>query len=120
MPKSLRKGFNDHIGGDKGGWAITKVLRVPGTRYFKYPQRPRVKLLRDDGPTYRVRDLMRYAADVADVELEGGRGTSGGGCARDPEEVSGGSVSAHWRRSTARWATRDAVGRDVQACHAAV
>ena len=74
VPKSLRKGFNDHIGGDKGGWAITKVLRVPGTRNFKYPQRPRVKLLHDDGPTYRVRDLMRYAADVADVELEGGRG----------------------------------------------
>jgi hypothetical protein len=67
VSKGLRKGFNAHIGADKGGWGITKVLRVPGTTNYKYPQRPRVKVLRRDGPTYRVGDLMRYAVQVEDV-----------------------------------------------------
>ena len=30
--KSLRKGLNDFCKGDSGGWMLTKVLRVPGTR----------------------------------------------------------------------------------------
>ena len=33
------------VGADKGGWDGTQVLRVPGTRNYKYPARPRVKLL---------------------------------------------------------------------------
>jgi len=32
-------------GGDKGGWDVTQVLRIPGTRNYKYESRPRVKLL---------------------------------------------------------------------------
>jgi RecA-family ATPase len=40
---SKRIAYGD--GGDKGGWDLTQVLRVPGTRNFKYPSRPEVKLL---------------------------------------------------------------------------
>ena len=29
-------------GADKGGWDITQVLRIPGTRNFKYPSAPTV------------------------------------------------------------------------------
>lgn len=32
------------IGGDPGGWDVTQVLRIPGTRNEKYPERPMVKL----------------------------------------------------------------------------
>lgn len=32
-------------GADKGGWDLTQVLRLPGTRNFKYPAAPEVKLL---------------------------------------------------------------------------
>jgi hypothetical protein len=33
------------LGADKGGWDITQVLRVPGTRNHKYDGKPEVKLL---------------------------------------------------------------------------
>lgn len=32
-------------GADKGGWDVTQVLRVPGTRNYKYDSHPPVKLL---------------------------------------------------------------------------
>lgn len=32
------------IGGDRGGWDITQVLRIPGTKNFKYPSAPTVEL----------------------------------------------------------------------------
>lgn len=32
-------------GADKGGWDVTQVLRIPGTRNHKYPMAPPVKLL---------------------------------------------------------------------------
>lgn len=32
-------------GGDKGGWDLTQVLRLPGTNNFKYPSAPEVRLL---------------------------------------------------------------------------
>lgn len=32
-------------GADKGGWDLTQVLRVPGTRNYKYESNPQVKLL---------------------------------------------------------------------------
>jgi hypothetical protein len=69
--KALRRGFNRAIGADDGGWIVTKVLRVPGTRNRKpdyAPNPPLVKLLWDDGPTFRVRDLMKYADDEEEVE----------------------------------------------------
>jgi hypothetical protein len=72
VPKELRKGFNDYIKADKGGWIITKVLRVVGCKNYKYDPPARVRLLWDNGPTHRTRDLMRYAVDVVDVDDEGG------------------------------------------------
>ena len=39
-------------GADKGGWDITQVLRVPGTRNFKYPSAPVVELLWSEPTTY--------------------------------------------------------------------
>jgi len=32
-------------GGDKGGWDLTQVLRIPGTQNFKYDSAPEVRLL---------------------------------------------------------------------------
>lgn len=33
------------LGADRGGWDLTQVLRLPGTRNFKYPDAPMVELL---------------------------------------------------------------------------
>ena len=70
--KSMRKGLNDFCKGDSGGWMLTKVLRVPGCKNFKYDPPPRVKTLWDDGPLYRKNDMLKLAVDVPDVDEEGG------------------------------------------------
>jgi hypothetical protein len=59
------------VGADKGGWDLTQVLRVPGTRNHKYPGAPRVKLLFADGPEYQPKALMRkLRAMVPDQQVE--------------------------------------------------
>lgn len=45
-------------GGDKGGWDVTQVLRLPGTRNYKYPSRPEVKLMWADRNAYSVSEIM--------------------------------------------------------------
>lgn len=44
---------------DKGGWSLTKVLRVPGSTSTKHGYNFAVKLLWDDGPTYSPRQVVR-------------------------------------------------------------
>jgi hypothetical protein len=47
-PKTLAKlnrALSYALDADRGGWDLTQVLRIPGTRNFKYPQAPMVKLL---------------------------------------------------------------------------
>lgn len=51
-------------GADKGGWSVTKALRIPGTYNYKYSRPKRVKLLWDNGPTYSLKRLLRTVKDV--------------------------------------------------------
>jgi hypothetical protein len=44
-------------GGDKGGWDLTQVLRIPGTRNFKYDSAPIVKLLWAKSRAYSVEEI---------------------------------------------------------------
>lgn len=57
MTEDINKRMTYHVGADKGGWDITQVLRIPGTRNYKYASTPKGRLLWSDGPTYVVRDL---------------------------------------------------------------
>lgn len=53
---------------DKGGWGLTKVLRVPGSISTKHGYNFAVKLLWDDGPTYSpvdVLDVVKVAKSAA-------------------------------------------------------
>jgi hypothetical protein len=43
---------------DKGGWGLTKVLRVPGSISTKHGYNFAVKLLWDDGPTYSPAEIL--------------------------------------------------------------
>ena len=55
-------------GADKGGWDVTQVLRIPGTRNFKYPSAPAVELLWDESTTYAVKDFhFSYPAVITDT-----------------------------------------------------
>jgi len=41
----INKRLTYMIGADKGGWDATQVLRIPGTRNYKYDEQPEVKLV---------------------------------------------------------------------------
>lgn len=70
VTEALNKRMAYDARADKSGWALTKVLRlIPGTRNYKYEAEPKVKLLWDDGPTYRVSDLERSLPSVEHSEI---------------------------------------------------
>ena len=54
------------IGADKGGWSVTKVLRIPGTKNYKYEDTPDVKLLWDDGPVHDIGKIWKYVGYIDD------------------------------------------------------
>ena len=60
------------VGADVSGWDRTQVLRVPGTRNYKYESTPRVKILWKDGPRYKVADLEKLIPLVETTEETGG------------------------------------------------
>lgn len=43
--EQLNQALSYALDADKGGWDLTQVLRMPGTRNFKYPDAPVVRLL---------------------------------------------------------------------------
>lgn len=59
MTEDLNKRLTYHIGADKGGWDITQVLRVPGTKNYKYPEAPKVKTLWSDGDDFTTKKLEK-------------------------------------------------------------
>jgi archaellum biogenesis ATPase FlaH len=59
MTKELNQALTYHIKADKGGWDITQVLRVPGTKNYKYEDAPKVKLMWDDGEEYKTSHIER-------------------------------------------------------------
>lgn len=54
MTEELNRRLTHHIGADKGGWDLTQVLRVPGTKNYKYVTTPTVKLLWSDGDSFKT------------------------------------------------------------------
>lgn len=68
IKESLNRRLTYHLEADHGGWDVTQVLRVPGTTNFKYNSTPRVRLLWDDGPTWKIRDIEKLLPDEPDVD----------------------------------------------------
>jgi hypothetical protein len=79
--RGLRKGFNLQLGVEGGrpidpGHHLTKLLRLPGTLNWKYDPPQRVVALWDDGPRYKVSDLLKYKVaapegEAVPVHIEG-------------------------------------------------
>lgn len=55
----LNRSLTYYLGADKGGWDLSQVLRVPGTRNHKYKSAPVVKLLHWNNKNYNHRTLAR-------------------------------------------------------------
>lgn len=47
-------------GADRSGWDLSQLLRVPGTRNFKYPDSPQVTIVESGGGKFRPRDFYEY------------------------------------------------------------
>ena len=69
---SLSKRIAYADGADKGGWDLTQVLRLPGTKNYKYPTTPEVKLLWAKRSAYSPREIRkRYPPVLSDQEKPG-------------------------------------------------
>ena len=72
IPESLNRRLTYAVEADHGGWDFTQVLRFPGTLNYKYDNRPRVRVMWDDGPTYTVKKLDKL---LPKEEVEEGEAT---------------------------------------------
>ena len=61
------------IGADKGGWDLTQVLRVPGTRNHKYPGKVKVRLRWSSNGKFTLVKIRSYLdgieRNLADVQI---------------------------------------------------
>jgi hypothetical protein len=78
LTEKLNRYLTHALGADKGGWDLTQVLRVPGTRNFKYPDSPPVKVIFMDGPTWKAKDMLRQLRRVLPEYQEPRAGAEGG------------------------------------------
>ncbi len=55
--------YHSEEGADRSGWDLTQLLRIPGTRNFKYgdgPSAPEVKVVEENDVRYRPSDFAQY------------------------------------------------------------
>jgi archaellum biogenesis ATPase FlaH len=70
ISESLNRRLTYHLGADHGGWDLTQVLRVPGTSNYKYSSTPRVRILWDDGPSWKIRAIEKLLPDEPDGDVD--------------------------------------------------
>ena len=75
--ETINKALAKKVNADQGSWILTKVLRVPGSVNNKYPEKPKGKLLWDDGPDVVpaeiVKELPTKVQEILDREVTGDR-----------------------------------------------
>lgn len=69
---SLSKRIAYADGGDKGGWDVTQVLRLPGTHNYKYDSAPEVKLLWAKREQYSTSEILAAYPAVNGEALDAG------------------------------------------------
>ena len=62
--EKINQALSYKLGADKGGWDLTQVLRIPGTRNFKYRGAPPVKLLWEEDLVYDPKDIWASVRGV--------------------------------------------------------
>lgn len=97
VTEQLNRRLAYHIGADKSGWDRTQVLRIPGTRNYKYEPAARVKLLWKDGPTYRVDRLEKMLPQTPES-------AENGSADADHEAL---QVYKAYEKSLSRWARKE-------------
>jgi hypothetical protein len=57
--EKLNRGLSYALNADRSGWDLTQVLRIPGTRNFKYPKAPLVRCLWANDMVYDPREVWK-------------------------------------------------------------
>jgi hypothetical protein len=81
-------------GADLGGWDLTQVLRIPGTKNKKYPNRPVVKLLKCDPTPIPLQAFEHLRSAPARTKSP----TPGAGDSNDPPVKLLGFDLEHWQK----------------------
>ena len=81
-------------GADLGGWDLTQVLRIPGTRNKKYPTRPVVKLLKCDPTPIPLAAFEHLSPAPARTRTA----TPGAADSSDPPVSLAGFDLEHWQK----------------------
>ncbi len=104
--EEIIRGLTYAIGADRGGWDITQVLRIPGTRNYKYPSPTPVRLnwYHDHRRPYNLRDLGSYLSAVDRNQPDANQ-------VPVPDLILPASDSASLRKKV--WATLPARGKEL-------
>lgn len=68
--ESMNQMLSYAVDADPSGWDITQVLRIPGTKNYKYVPPPKVKVLWKNGPEYTLSDINSYLAVDVPIEIK--------------------------------------------------
>ena len=71
MSESLNRRLTYAVEADPGGWDLTQVLRMPGTKNYKYKAQPRVRVLWKDGKTWSTKAIEKYLPGEEDESEDG-------------------------------------------------
>lgn len=71
--ESINRNITYHLEADSGGWDLTQVLRIPGSRNFKYSGGPKGKILWDTDKVVSL-EYFNFVPEAEDIEadFEGG------------------------------------------------
>lgn len=68
--EDLNRRLTYATGSDKGGWHLTKVLRIPDTFNYKYPTRKPVRILWDNEQTFTLSEIEEFVKAVESHDLD--------------------------------------------------
>lgn len=100
MTEALNRRMTYALDADHGGWDLTQVLRMPGTKNYKYKSQPKVRVLWDDGKTYSIKKLDEILPKD-DAETE------------DGELLSPAEVYEKYEAKLPRWVRRELVAKRI-------
>jgi RecA-family ATPase len=80
MTEEMNREWSYFLGSDKSGWDLTQVLRIPGTRNYKYKAEPRGRLLWGQGPLHEFTEIKETMKQKVKKKFEIGEDL-------DPKEI---------------------------------
>jgi len=102
MSESLNRRLTYAVEADHGGWDLTQVLRMPGTKNYKYKAQPRVRILWKDGKVWSIKAIEKYLPDEEDESEDG------------VVYVSPSEVFEKYQDKLPRWARRELMAEKIK------